>query len=285
MAAKKRNDVAKCEELIILKYLPLLCPPHQVAEESRLRTPKKSFATQSPQSGQSEAAPYPVSGEQRFAFARPSTSTYIPSMCGRVRLSSDYSEIKIRLKFAPNAPAPNFEPDWNKPPTGLMLVAIRSVDGERVAKMMRWGLLPHWAKDEKLSFSTFNAAGKKKQPYAIDMADGKEMVHAGLWSSWRSLTSGEEILSCTIFTCAPNASLAEIHDRMPVILDEADWPKWLGEEPATEEELVALLKPCPDETLKIWPVDKAVGNVKNNGAHLAKPLDAGADSLFGPDAS
>jgi hypothetical protein len=57
-------------------------------------------------------------------------------MCGRVRLSSDYSEIKIRLKFAPNSAAPNFEPDWNKPPAAPMLVAIRSIDGERVPKMM-----------------------------------------------------------------------------------------------------------------------------------------------------
>ncbi len=128
-------------------------------------------------------------------------------MCGRVRLSSDYSEIKIKLKFAPDAPAPNFAPDWNKPPTEPMLVAIRSVDGERVPKMMKWGLIPHWAKDDKLQFSTFNARaedfatkpsfrdawkwgqrclvvtdgfyewkkldpkGKEKQPYAIAMAD------------------------------------------------------------------------------------------------------------------
>jgi putative SOS response-associated peptidase YedK len=60
----------------------------------------------------------------------------------------------------------------------------------------------------------------------------------------------------------------ELHDRMPVILDEADWPKWLGEAPASEDELVALLKPSPDASLKIWPVGKMVGNVKNNGPHL-----------------
>jgi putative SOS response-associated peptidase YedK len=59
-------------------------------------------------------------------------------MCGRVRLSSDYSKIKIRLKFDLDAPAPNFEPDWNKPPTAPMLVAIRSVDGKRIPKMMKW---------------------------------------------------------------------------------------------------------------------------------------------------
>jgi putative SOS response-associated peptidase YedK len=82
-------------------------------------------------------------------------------MCGRVRLSSDYSEIKIRLKFAPNSVAPNFEPDWNKPPTAPMLVAIRSVDGECVPKMMKWGLIPHWAKDDKLQYSTFNARAEE----------------------------------------------------------------------------------------------------------------------------
>jgi hypothetical protein len=82
-------------------------------------------------------------------------------MCGRVRLSSDYSEIKIRLKFAPSSVAPNFEPDWNKPPTAPMLVAIRSVDGERVPKMMKWGLIAHWAKDDKLQYSTFNARAEE----------------------------------------------------------------------------------------------------------------------------
>jgi hypothetical protein len=60
-------------------------------------------------------------------------------MCGRVRLSSDYSEIKIRLKFAPDGPAPNFAPDWNKPPTEPMLVAIRSVDGKRAPRMIEVG--------------------------------------------------------------------------------------------------------------------------------------------------
>jgi putative SOS response-associated peptidase YedK len=83
------------------------------------------------------------------------------AICGRVRLSSDYSEIKISLKFAPDAPAPNFEPDWNKPPTALMLVAIRSVDGKRVAKMMKWGLIPHWAKDDKMQYSTHNARSEE----------------------------------------------------------------------------------------------------------------------------
>ena len=76
-----------------------------------------------------------------------------------------------------------------------------------------------------------------------------------------------------MLTCAPNAAMAEIHNRMPVILAESDWPKWLGEEPATEQELLALLKPCPDEALKIWKVDNKVGNVKNTGPELIFPLE------------
>jgi putative SOS response-associated peptidase YedK len=229
-------------------------------------------------------------------------------MCGRVRFASDYSEIKIRLKFAPDSLAPNFEPDWNKPPTSPMLVAIRNVEGQRVPKMMKWGLIPSWAKDDKLAYSTFNARseeftnkpafrdawkkaqrclvitddfyewkkldgkGKEKQPHAIAMANDSQMVMAGLWSTWKNPATGEEITSCTVLTCAPNEVMAELHDRMPVILGEADWGKWLGEEPATNEQLLDLLTACPDEWLKIWPVDKKVGNVRNQGADLVLPI-------------
>jgi putative SOS response-associated peptidase YedK len=66
--------------------------------------------------------------------------------------------------------------------------------------------------------------------------------------------------------------MAELHDRMPVILLERDWPKWLGEEAATDDELLALLKPCPDDALRIWPVGEAVGNVKNTGPQLPVPV-------------
>jgi SOS response associated peptidase (SRAP) len=66
--------------------------------------------------------------------------------------------------------------------------------------------------------------------------------------------------------------LVESSMRLPVILAENDWPKWLGEEPASEQDLLALLKPCPDEALKIWPVDKMVGNIRNNGPQLVMPI-------------
>ena len=71
-------------------------------------------------------------------------------MCGRVRFPPIIPKLKIRLKFDLDAPAPNFEPDWNKPPTAPMLVAIRSVEGKRLPKMMKSGLIPRWAKDERI---------------------------------------------------------------------------------------------------------------------------------------
>jgi putative SOS response-associated peptidase YedK len=81
------------------------------------------------------------------------------------------------------------------------------------------------------------------------------------------------MLNLADLTCAPNEAMAEIHNRMPVILDEKNWSKWLGEEPATEQEFLALLRPCPDEWLKIWPVDNKVGNVRNTGAELKLPIE------------
>jgi putative SOS response-associated peptidase YedK len=231
-------------------------------------------------------------------------------MRGRVRLSSDYSEIKIRLRFDSDAPPPNIPPDWNVPPTGDMLVATYSRGGKRISEKMRWGLIPWWAKDIKVGYSTFNARAdgidtkpafrdawrrgqrclvvtdgfyewrkRDKQPFAIAMADGGLMVMAGLWDEWKS-PAGERIRSCTVITCEPNATIGALHDRMPVILEEKDWATWLGEEPASLEELKGLLVPCDDERLKIWPVDKAVGNVKNNGPRLVDPL---AEGLFGPE--
>ena len=90
------------------------------------------------------------------------------------------------------------------------------------------------------------------------MADDGEMVMAGLWSTWRNPANGEEVQSCTVLTCAPNDAMADIqpHAGDPGRGRMAEWPKWLGEEPATERELLALLRPSPDERLKIWRVDK-----------------------------
>ncbi len=226
-------------------------------------------------------------------------------MCGRARLPNDYSEIKIKLHLSDDAPAPNFRKTWNIPPTGDMLVAIRRVQGGRVSEVMPWGLIPSWSKDGKVG-ATFNAraetvdtkpvfrgawrAGRRclvitdgfyewrksdHQSFAVGMADKSLMVMAGLWEEWTS-PSGERLKTCTVITTDANETMARIHDRMPVILAEADWPKWLGEVPATEGELKSLLVPCPSDRIRFWPVDKRVGNVRNDGPELAEPVTLGS---------
>jgi putative SOS response-associated peptidase YedK len=135
--------------------------------------------------------------------------------------------------------------------------------GERSLDLLRWGLVPFWAKDIKVGFSNINAKaegieGKPafrgafqrrrclvpvdnfyewkrvaagKQPYAIALADRGLMALAGLWENWRS-PAGEWVRSFAIITTTPNELCAELHDRMPVVLSRDVWPEWLGEEPA-----------------------------------------------------
>jgi putative SOS response-associated peptidase YedK len=165
--------------------------------------------------------------------------------------------------------------------------------------MMRWGLVPHFAKDPKIAYSTFNARAdgvetkpafrdawarghrclvvtdgfyewrkSDKQPFAI-CVKGDLTIMAGLWSVWRS-PAGEKIPTCTVITTDANELVAPLHDRMPVILPEATWPAWLGETPTGPDELRASLKPLPPDQLEVWPVDRRVGNVKNEGPDLAR---------------
>jgi putative SOS response-associated peptidase YedK len=90
------------------------------------------------------------------------------------------------------------------------------------------------------------------------------MALAGLWEGWRD-AAGEVLRTFTIMTTAANATMAPIHNRMPVILEEEDWRTWLGEVPRDPLE---LLRPAAEDVLRLWPVGRAVNNVQNNGAVL-----------------
>jgi putative SOS response-associated peptidase YedK len=241
-------------------------------------------------------------GSSRLAPApRPG---YARAMCGRVRLSSDVSEIKLVFSIPPHRPTPNIAPSWNVAPTDpLPVVRYDAKAGERSLDVMRWGLVPFWAKDIKVGFANINAKAegiegkpafreafqrrrclvpvdnfyewKKtaagKQPYAIALADRRLMALAGLWENWRSST-GEWVRSFAIMTTTPNELCVEIHNRMPVVLKTEAWPVWLGEEPADPRQLKALLAPYPAEEMTCWPVSARVGNVKNNDPSLIEPI-------------
>jgi putative SOS response-associated peptidase YedK len=228
-------------------------------------------------------------------------------MCGRVRLSSDVSEIKLVFSIPPHRPTPNFAPSWNVAPTDpLPVVRYDTRAGERSLDVMRWGLVPFWAKDIKVGFANINAKAegiegkpafreafqrrrclvpvdnfyewKKtavgKQPYAVALADRGLMALAGLWEMWRS-HAGERVRSFAIITTTPNELCAELHNRMPVVLKPGAWPAWLGEEPADVPQLKALLASYPAAEMVVWPVSPRVGNVKNNDPSLIEPI-AGA---------
>jgi len=225
-------------------------------------------------------------------------------MCGRARLSSDVSEIKLVFSIPPHRPTANIAPSWNVAPTDpLPVVRYDRRAGERSLDILRWGLVPYWAKDIKVGFANINAKAegiegkpafregfqkrrclvpvdnfyewKKiatgKQPYAVALADRGLMALAGLWENWRS-SAGEWVRSFAIVTTAPNELCAELHDRMPVILARDNWPLWLGEEAANVPQLKALLAPYPSEEMTCWPVSTRVGNVKNNDPSLIEPL-------------
>jgi putative SOS response-associated peptidase YedK len=227
-------------------------------------------------------------------------------MCGRAKLSTDFSEIKVAFRVPPENPTPNSNaPSWNVAPTdNLPIVRYNEKTGSRTLDMMRWGLVPYWAKDIKIGFSTINAMAetvdtkpvfreafkrrrcivpvdnfyewkrvgpKKKRPYAIGLDGGGLMALAGLWENWKS-PADEWVRSFTIVTTTPNELCAEVHNRMPVILPPETWSAWLGEKPAEPDELKSLLVPYT-RPITMWPVSARVGNVKNNDPSLIEPVE------------
>ena len=98
--------------------------------------------------------------------------------------------------------------------------------------------------------------------------DGEPVAFGGIWERWKS-PEGERLQTFATITTDANRLLAGIQDRMPVIIEREDWPLWLGE---AEGDPASLLRPAPEDVLRVWPVGKAVGNVRNDGAELIEPL-------------
>jgi putative SOS response-associated peptidase YedK len=239
-------------------------------------------------------------------------------MCGRY--ASHLPPEEIARLFSTVGDLPNIGPNWNVAPTDpAMVVRRHPTSGERRLDLLRWGLVPHFTKDLKAAQRPINAraetaatsgmfrgalAGRRcivpadafyewkttpegKQPYAIGRADGPPLAFAGLWEGWRS-PEGETLRTFAILTTSANAAMSQIHARMPVILERADWPAWLGE---TEAAPADLLRSAAEGVLRIWRVSRAVNSVRNNGPSLlekeegrpgALPLDQAGDRS--PDA-
>jgi len=195
-------------------------------------------------------------------------------------------------------------PSFNIAPQTFQPIVRLDHEGQRELTVMRWGLVPYWAKDSKIVFSTINAKAetvatspmfreawkrrrclvpaewfyewakldaKTKQPYVIALKDESLFAFAGLWEKWKNKSTGEQLHTYSIITTDPNELMEPIHDRMPVILHRKDYERWLA--PADPAYLpVDLLRPFPAEEMTAWKVSSAVGNVRNDDPSLIRPV-------------
>lgn len=229
-------------------------------------------------------------------------------MCGRFTNQFTWRALVelYRITEPYLTPPSNLQPRFNFAPTDTGPVIRLDKEGRRQPVMMRWGLVPSWAKDPKGGAAMINAKAetvqekpayrsafvfrpclvpadgfyewarigpKEKQPYFITTRDKEPFAFAGLWERWQQTNApaGVPILETfTILTTEPNAVCAPIHNRMPVMLAQDDWAGWLG----TPDQRRALLRSFPKERMVCWPVGKAVGNVRNDSPELIERIAA-----------
>jgi putative SOS response-associated peptidase YedK len=226
-------------------------------------------------------------------------------MCGRFtqeRPASELAEI-----FAAEPLADKLGARYNIAPTDEAFVVVQR-EVRRAVTAYRWGLVPHWATDAKTASRMFNARaetitaspafreafrrrrcivpvdsfyewkreGTVRQPYRVSRDDGLPLALAGLWAGWRDPETEEVRRTFTIVTTTPNQAMADLHDRMPVVLDETLWDRWLIDGragPAVDEsELLAMLQPTETVALRIYPVNRYVNDVRRDGPELIEAL-------------
>lgn len=213
-------------------------------------------------------------------------------MCGRFTLSSPADVVAELFELAE---VPELRPRYNIAPTQSVVAVTSSLDGERTLSLFQWGLIPSWARDPSIGSRLINARAetvatkpsfrsaikcrrclivadgfyewkkheRHKQPYYIRMRNGTPFAFAGLWERWQGAT-GDAVDSCTIITTEPNSLLADLHHRMPVILDRADYGAWLDPNRGADQQILALLRPCPDEPMEAYPVTTHVNRPAND---------------------
>jgi putative SOS response-associated peptidase YedK len=222
-------------------------------------------------------------------------------MCGRFALKTPPRSIQEHFHLPETV---NLSPRYNIAPSQAIAV-VRHLPGKRFPQqdMLRWGLIPHWAKDMKISYKMINAraetlaqkpsfreafkkrrcmiaadgfyewkhSGKAKQPIYVQMKNGAVFGIAGLWESWNS-PEGNIVESCTIVTTSANRLISEIHDRMPVILPPEQYETWLQDSPP-EHSLQQLLMPYPADAMEAYQVSSIVNSPKNDTPACILPID------------
>jgi len=227
-------------------------------------------------------------------------------MCGRFARKST-QEVLAEWLDLDLEEMPWFAPTYNAAPQSIQpVVRLNRDSGSREIALLRWGLVPFWARDARIGSSMINARAEEaaakpayrealkkrrclvpadafyewqrldsraKLPFAIAMKSGEPYAFAGLWESWRP-RDGERLETFTILTTDPNEVMEPIHNRMPVILEPSSYDRWLDVgDPARPP--IDLLRPYPAERMCAWPVSDRVGNVRNNEPSLLDPAIPG----------
>jgi putative SOS response-associated peptidase YedK len=224
-------------------------------------------------------------------------------MCGRAY--STYTDQELHDRYLNHLPVriPRLEPNYNLSPTQLAPVLRRAPDGKAELCLLRWGLVPSWARDIKIGYSLINARsetvrekpsfrsaiksrrcvlplsgfiewkreGEKKRPFRIFLAGNPIMSVAGIWEEWRSPV-GELLETFSILTTSANRFMSPIHDRMPVILSPVGEARWLDRGNRTGEGFDDLFAPSPDEWLSACEISTAINSPRNNRKELLEPL-------------
>lgn len=235
-------------------------------------------------------------------------------MCGRFTLASD-AEMLQQVFFDFEVPM-NLSPRYNISPTQDVAVIANTEpqsNGGHV-EFFHWGLIPSWAKDPGIGNRMINARSetlaekpsfrnaykrrrclvlsdgyyewqkipgdRRKQPVYIRLKSQKPFALAGLWEIWQTEEMAEPLRSCTIITCPPNALLAEIHHRMPVILPQGVYAEWLAPDVRSADALQSLLTPYTDEDMEAYPVSRFVNRPVNDAPQCIAPFAADAQRLF-----
>ena len=221
-------------------------------------------------------------------------------MCGRFGLATSGEDLALLLDLAR---VPVLRPRYNIAPTQKVLV-LRDGGGGRELVELRWGLVPSWARDERIGQRLINAraetaadkpafrsavrrrrclvpadgfyewrgAGKDRQPFHVGLRGGEPFTIAALWERWRG--PGQRSLeSCALLTTAANALVRPVHDRMPVIVPASLRGAWL--DPASDgmEALAAVARAFPAEAMERWPVSRRVNDARAEGPACRAPVD------------
>ena len=214
-------------------------------------------------------------------------------MCGRFRQTSSAETIARAFNLT-NVPPQ--KPQYNIAPTQTIATVVSSSpEGKREFRELRWGLIPSWAKEQKIGAKLINARAEtvaekpsfrsafrkrrcliiangfyewqnqkgEKQPFCIQRKDEQIFAFAGLWERWQA-PEGKSVESCTIITTEANEIMAPIHKRMPVILNSQDYHLWLDRKITAKEQLQPLLVPYDSKVMKVYPVSKKVNNPRNS---------------------